>query len=292
MCAKFRRRRPRRWFSRPKRAEPVDGLWASSGPSDGLQIRCVSLRQAHPFCGLTLMFDWIATASGWAALVTLTAMEIVLGIDNVVFISVLVAQLPEREARPVRAVGLVLAFGFRVALLFTLTSLMRMTVPVLTLFDTNLSSRDLILLVGGLFLIWKATRELHHAIEGPRGRSAAVRAPALTAAIAQVAFIDLVFSIDSIVTAIGMAQELSIMIIAVLISMGIMYAASGQVARFIRAHPTTKILALAFLILIGVSLAAEGWHFAIPRGYIYSAMAFAALVEMLNVWASRGQTRP
>jgi predicted tellurium resistance membrane protein TerC len=235
------------------------------------------------------MFDWIWSTSGWAALVTLTVMEVVLGIDNVVFISVLISRLPEREAKPARAVGLALAFGFRVVFLFTLTWLMRMTVPVVTVYDMGLSWRDLILLAGGVFLIWKATKELHHAIEQP-SEADAVRAAApmaLTAAIAQVALIDLVFSVDSIVTAIGMAKELSIMVLAVVISMSIMYAASGQVARFIRVHPTTKILALAFLILIGVSLAAEGWHFDIPRGYIYSAMGFAALVEAMNVWAQR-----
>jgi predicted tellurium resistance membrane protein TerC len=235
-----------------------------------------------------LTFDWIFTASGWAALVTLTCMEVVLGIDNVVFISVLIAQLPERDAKPVRAIGLILAFGLRVVLLFTLTTLMKMTVPIVTLWEMGLSWRDLILLAGGIFLVWKATYELHHLIEGPREGSQTKPVPrAMLVAVVQVALIDLVFSIDSIVTAIGMAQDLSIMILAVILSMGLMYLASGGVARFIRAHPTTKVLALAFLILIGVSLAAEGWHFSIPRGYIYSAMAFAALVEVLNVRAQR-----
>jgi predicted tellurium resistance membrane protein TerC len=236
------------------------------------------------------MFDWIATTSGWAALVTLTAMEIVLGIDNVVFISVLISGLPEKQAKFVRTIGLVLAFGFRVALLFTLTWLMRLTAPVITVADIALSWRDLILLAGGLFLIWKATHELHRTIEG--GDEAAVShvGAGVAVAVAQVAVIDLVFSIDSIVTAIGMAQDLSIMILAVVVAMIVMYAASGGVSRFIRDHPTTKVLALAFLILIGLSLAAEGWHFNIPRGYIYSAMAFAALVEGLNIWAQRTKT--
>jgi predicted tellurium resistance membrane protein TerC len=234
------------------------------------------------------MFDWIFTASGWAALITLTCMEVVLGIDNVVFISVLISKLPERDAKPVRAIGLVLAFGFRVVLLFTLTTLMKMTLPVVTVLDKGLSWRDLILLSGGIFLVWKATHELHHLVEGSRDGTDQRHVPkAIIVAVVQVAVIDLVFSIDSIVTAIGMAQDLSIMILAVILSMSVMYLASGGVAKFIRAHPTTKVLALAFLILIGVSLAAEGWHFAIPRGYIYSAMAFAAIVEALNVRAQR-----
>jgi predicted tellurium resistance membrane protein TerC len=238
------------------------------------------------------MFDWAFAASGWAALLTLTVMEVVLGIDNVVFISVLVAELPEREGRYARAIGLGLAFGFRVLLLLALTTLMRMTAPVLVLFENDLSLRDLLLLAGGVFLIWKSIAELHHIIEGAGAKPSVAMPRALIAVIVQVGIVDLVFSVDNVLTAIGMARDLTIMVLAVVIAMVVMYAASGGIARFIRTHPTTKVLALAFLILIGVSLTAEGWHFEIPRGYIYSAMAFAALVEALNVWAGRGRSPP
>lgn len=239
------------------------------------------------------MFDWIANPAGWAALLTLSAMEIVLGIDNVVFISVLVAKLPPEQAERARRIGLILALVFRVMLLFALTSIMKLTEPVFTVLNQPISWRDIILIGGGLFLIVKATHEIHSEIEGDHGEQAGKAAPRMfMAAIVQIAIIDLVFSIDSIVTAIGMADDLTIMIIAVVIAMAVMYLAAGVVGRFITAHPTTKMLALSFLILIGVSLVAEGGGFHLPRGYIYSSMAFAAAVELVNVWARRKRGVP
>lgn len=238
------------------------------------------------------MFEWVANPAGWAALVTLSAMEIVLGIDNVVFISVLVSKLPSDQAERARRIGLLLALVFRVALLFALTAIMRMTEPVFTILGNGFSWRDIILIAGGIFLIGKATHEIHGEMEGPDESELRGAAPgAFTAAVAQITVIDLVFSVDSIVTAIGMAQDVSIMIIAVIIAMAVMYAASGPVSRFISHHPTTKMLALSFLILIGVSLVAEGGDIHIPRGYIYSAMAFAAAVEAINVVAGRRRRR-
>jgi len=234
------------------------------------------------------VFDWLASPEGWAALLTLSAMEIVLGIDNVVFISVLVAKLPAEQAERARRLGLGMALVFRVGLLFALTAIMKLTYPVLTILGEELSWRDIILIVGGLFLLYKAVHEIHGEVSGDAHDEARAAAPrAFLAAVAQIAVIDLVFSIDSIVTAIGMADDLSIMIIAVMIAVAVMYLASGVVARFIAENPTTKVLALSFLMLIGVSLVAEGGGFHLPRGYIYSAMAFAAVVEAINVWSRR-----
>lgn len=238
------------------------------------------------------VFDWLATPEGWAALLTLSAMEIVLGIDNVVFISVLVAKLPPAQAERARRLGLAMALVFRVALLFTLTAIMKLTYPVLTILGEELSWRDIILIAGGLFLLYKAVHEMHGEVAGDAHDGVMAAAPrAFMAAVAQIAVIDLVFSVDSIVTAIGMADNLMIMVIAVLIAVAVMYLASGVVARFIAENPTTKVLALAFLMLIGVSLVAEGGGFHLPRPYIYSAMAFAALVEFVNVWARRNKQR-
>jgi predicted tellurium resistance membrane protein TerC len=229
------------------------------------------------------MLEWLADPTAWAALLTLTAMEIVLGIDNVVFISVLVARLEGRDAKRARAVGLMLAFIFRVVMLLVLSLIIGLTEPVFALFDHPVSWRDLILLCGGLFLVWKATYELHTDIEDDAAPTVPAP-PAFAAAIAQIALIDFVFSIDSIVTAIGMAQQLPIMILAIILSMFAMYAASGTIAQFIKDHPTTKVLALAFLMLIGTSLIADGSGFHVPRGYLYFAMAFSGGVEAYNVF--------
>lgn len=230
------------------------------------------------------MFAWILTAEGLAALAALTAMEIVLGIDNVVFISVLVAKLPPEQAERARKLGLAMALIFRIALLFAITAIIALREPVITVSGFALSWRDLILLVGGLFLIAKATHEIHVEVEGNGHGPEPVRhANAFMAAVVQIAIIDLVFSIDSIITAIGMVEQVSLMVVAVIISIAVMYLAAGFVSRFIAEHPTTKTLALSFLILIGVALCADALGFHIPRGYIYFAMAFSAAVETVNI---------
>jgi len=240
------------------------------------------------------MIDLLTDPHAWAALVTLSALEIVLGIDNVVFISVLGARLDPARARRARQIGLALALIFRIALLFTLTWLIGLSAPVVTVMDNPFSWHDIIVIGGGLFLIAKATHEMHAEIETREGEEAAASSAARQAfslVILQVVVIDIVFSIDSIVTAIGMAQDIRIMIAAVLIAVLIMYVASGPVARFIADHPTTKMLALAFLVLIGAALVADGFDFHIPRGYIYFAMAFAGAVEAVNIVARRKRRR-
>ncbi|SHF90785.1 Membrane protein TerC, possibly involved in tellurium resistance [Kaistia soli DSM 19436] len=234
--------------------------------------------------------DLLFEASAWASLLTLTAMEIVLGIDNIVFISVLVSRLPAVEGKRARQIGLALALVFRIALLLILSWLIGLTEPVITILGQGLSWRDLILLAGGLFLIYKATHEIHQGVEGHGEDGAKPVQASFTAIIAQIIVIDMVFSVDSIVTAIGMAEHVEIMIAAVVIAMGVMYIASGAIAGFIDRHPTTKMLALAFLLMIGIALVADGVGFHIPRGYIYTAMAFSAFVEILNVSARRKRT--
>jgi predicted tellurium resistance membrane protein TerC len=239
------------------------------------------------------MIALLTDPQAWAALVTLSALEVVLGIDNVVFISILVARLDPARRRRARQVGLLLALILRIAFLFGLTRLAALSAPIVTLLGQSISWRDVVLIGGGLFLIGKATLEMHAEVEGhdePASPAGATGA-AFWATIGQLILIDLVFSIDSIVTAIGMAQDIRIMIAAVLVAVAIMYVASGPVATFIAAHPTTKVLALAFLVLIGVALVADGFDFHVPRGYIYFAMAFAGAVEAINVAAQRRRAR-
>ncbi len=224
----------------------------------------------------------------WAALVTLAVLEIVLGIDNVVFISILVSRLPPAQAKKARQLGLLMALVFRVALLFALTWIMGLRETVFAAGGLSFSWRDIILLVGGLFLIAKATHEIHSAIEHDHEPGTQPLAgKAFSFVILQVIVVDLVFSIDSIVTAAGMAEDVRIMIAAVLIAVAVMYFASGPVADFITRHRTTKMLALAFLVLIGVALVADGFGVHFPRGYVYSSMAFAGLVEFFNVLAGK-----
>jgi predicted tellurium resistance membrane protein TerC len=238
---------------------------------------------------LELLTDWNA----WAALATLTALEVVLGIDNIVFISILVSRCSPERALRARQIGLSLAFLFRIAMLFTLTWLMHLTHPLFSFFGIGISWRDIILIGGGLFLIAKATHEIHAEVEAREAETAATASPraALLAVVTQLIVIDLVFSLDSIITAIGMARDIEVMIAAIVIAMVVMYVASGPTAKFIADHPTTKMLALAFLVLIGVALVADGFAFHIPRGYIYFAMAFAAAVEFFNVMARRNRRR-
>jgi predicted tellurium resistance membrane protein TerC len=234
------------------------------------------------------MIELLTSAEAWAALLTLTALEIVLGIDNVIFLSVLVARIPEPQATRARQIGLALALVFRILLLGVLVWLIGLTEPILAVKGVALSWRDIILIAGGMFLIAKATHEIHAEVEAndPDGEG---RSPANAFfwVIVQIIIIDVVFSLDSIITAIGMAQDIEIMVAAVVIACVIMYVSSGPVARFVAEHPTTKMLALAFLVLIGVALVADGFKFHIPRGYIYFAIVFSAAVEFFNVLAKR-----
>ena len=236
------------------------------------------------------MIALLTSPEAWAALVTLTALEIILGIDNVIFLSIVVSRLPPQRARRARQIGLALALVFRLLLLSLLTWLIGLTEPLLSLGGIDFSWRDIILIGGGLFLIAKATHEIHSEVEGEEDNAdRAAGASAFISVIMQIIVIDLIFSLDSIITAIGMAQDLAIMIAAVVIAVAIMYVSAGAVARFVAEHPTTKMLALAFLVLIGVALVADGFKFHIPRGYIYFAIAFSAAVEFFNVLAKRNR---
>ena len=238
------------------------------------------------------MIELLTSAEAWAALLTLTALEIVLGIDNVIFLSVTVSRIPERQAKRARQIGLALALVFRILLLSLLVWLIGLTQAVLTVRGMAFSWRDIILIGGGLFLIAKATHEIHTEVEARDDESDdAPGRRAFIWVIVQIIVIDMVFSLDSIITAIGMAQDLEIMIAAVVIACIVMYASSGPVARFVAEHPTTKMLALAFLVLIGVALVADGFQFHIPRGYIYFAIVFSAAVEFFNVLAKRNRRK-
>lgn len=241
------------------------------------------------------MIELITSPEAWAAFLTLVALEIILGIDNVIFLSVLVSRIPRDQARRARRIGLALALIFRIALLSVLVWLIGLTEPVFTVLGQPLSWRDLILIGGGLFLIAKATHEIHGEVEGSgeeaAGEGSAKARGAFALVILQIIIIDLVFSLDSIITAIGMAQDLTIMVAAVVVAVAVMYVSSGPVAGFVERHPTTKMLALAFLVLIGVALVADGLGFHIPRGYVYFAIAFAMAVESFNILARRGRVR-
>ena len=232
------------------------------------------------------MMELITSPEAWAALLTLTALEIVLGIDNVIFLSVIVSRIPPAQAKRARQIGLLLALVFRIVLLSLLVWLIGLTEPVLTVKSVALSWRDIILIGGGMFLIAKATHEIHAEVEAAHGEAEPKSAAsAFFWVIIQIIVIDLVFSLDSIITAIGMAEDIEIMVAAVVIACFIMYVSSGPVSKFVADHPTTKMLALAFLVLIGVALVADGFKFHIPRGYIYFAIVFAAAVELFNVLA-------
>lgn len=238
------------------------------------------------------MMELLTSPEAWAALLTLTALEIVLGIDNVIFLSVIVSRIPAQQAKRARQIGLALALVFRILLLSLLVWLIGLTEPVITIRSVALSWRDLILIGGGLFLIGKATHEIHGEVEAREvDNEAAPKPGAFFWVIVQIIIIDMVFSLDSIITAIGMAQDLEIMIAAVIIACLVMYVSSGPVAKFVAEHPTTKMLALAFLVLIGVALVADGFRFHIPRGYIYFAIVFSAAVELFNVLAKRNRKR-
>ena len=271
------------------------------------------------------MFDWIADPNAWVALATLTTLEIVLGIDNIIFISILTGRLPEEQQAKGRNIGLGLAMAMRIALLFSISWVMGLTAELFNLADflpflegmeatgTNardtvghgggeavgdqsplgITGRDIILILGGIFLVGKATHEIHNKLEGDGEHLAAKpKAATLGSVLVQIAILDLVFSLDSVITAVGMADDLAVMVIAVVIAVGVMMLGAGPISRFVHKHPTVKMLALAFLILIGVTLLAEGFNQHIAKGYIYSAMTFALIVEFLNIRSKRGNATP
>ncbi len=227
--------------------------------------------------------DWLTNPEAWIALATLTALEIVLGIDNVIFISILAGKLPLDQQSKARRLGLGAALLTRIALLFSLAWIVRLTAPLISVAGLALSGRDLILLAGGLFLLGKATHEIHERLEGESAHDAAGGSASFTGVIVQIMLLDVVFSLDSVITAMGMANEIGVMVTAVIIAVGIMLLAAGAISGFVERHPTVKILALSFLLLIGVSLMAEGLHHHIPKGYIYFAMAFSVFVEIINL---------
>jgi predicted tellurium resistance membrane protein TerC len=227
--------------------------------------------------------DWLTNPEAWIALLTLTALEIVLGIDNIIFISILVGRLPEHQRSKGRVLGLGFAMFTRILLLLSLTWVMKLTSPLFTLPMTEISGRDLILIGGGLFLLWKSTMEIHESLEGTGEERSAAAMAGFAATIAQIAVIDIIFSLDSVITAVGLAQDVAVMIIAIVLAVLVMMFASKAIGEFVDRHPTIKVLALSFLVVIGVALIAEGFDWHVPRGYIYFAMAFSTVVEMLNI---------
>ena len=233
--------------------------------------------------------EWMMDPQIWLALTTLTALEIVLGIDNIIFISILAGKLPHHQQEKARLVGLSLAMFIRIALLFSLSWLMGLTAPLFSVFENEISGRDLILLSGGLFLLWKSTMEIHEKLEGEQGHSAVRAGATFGAIIVQILLLDIVFSLDSIITALGMANQLGVMVAAVVIAIVFMMLFSGKISAFVENHPTIKMLALSFLILIGVALIGDGLDMHLPKGYIYFAMAFSVMVEMLNLRLRRSQ---
>jgi predicted tellurium resistance membrane protein TerC len=240
---------------------------------------------------LTSAFGWTSSAEGWIALATLTILEIVLGIDNIVFISILAGKLRLEERARARKIGLSLAMFIRIALLWSITWVMRLTTPWFTVIGTDISGRDLILIVGGLFLIAKSTHEIHDKLEGEEGSGSARVAASFVGIIIQILLLDIVFSLDSVITAVGMADDLAVMVLAVVIAVGVMLLSASAISDFVERHPTVKMLALSFLLLIGVSLIGEGFEQHIPKGYIYFAMGFSIFVEMVNLRV-RAKSKP
>jgi len=233
---------------------------------------------------MTEWFTWIGDPQAWIALATLVAIEIVLGIDNIIFISILVARLPESQRNTARTLGLGAAMVSRLALLLTLAWIMRLTAPIFTVMDHAISGRDLILIGGGLFLLWKSVHEIHNSLEGvEHGQDASPVQATFGAVLAQIAVIDIVFSLDSVITAVGMVDHVGVMVLAIIITVGVMLFAARPIGEFVDRHPTIKMLALSFLIVVGVALVADGLGFHIPKGYIYFSMAFSMGVEMLNI---------
>lgn len=237
------------------------------------------------------MFDWLASPEAWVALATLTTLEIVLGIDNIIFISILVGRLPESQRDRGRVIGLALAMITRLALLFSITWVMRLENTWVSVLGQDLSGRDFILIIGGLFLLTKSTREIHSSLEIEEDEINPRVAPSFFAVLIQIAILDVVFSLDSVITAVGLVDQVSIMVIAIVVAVGVMLFASKSISDFVDANPTIKMLALSFLILVGMTLIAEGFDAHIPKGYIYFAMAFSLAVEFLNITLRKRQSK-
>ena len=239
------------------------------------------------------MFEWIASPEAWIALVTLTALEIVLGIDNIIFISIVVGRLPPEVRNKARIQGLAFAMITRILLLLSLAWMMRLTKPLFTVLEYAISGRDLILILGGLFLLWKSTQEIWESLEGEEEGEHHVKVSSkYWMVLGQIAIIDIIFSLDSVITAVGMAKHVPVMVIAIMIAVGVMMFAARSIGEFVDAHPSIKMLALSFLILVGVALIGEGLEMHIPKGYIYFAMAFSLLVEMLNIRMRKKRAKP
>ncbi len=236
--------------------------------------------------------DWIADPQAWVALATLTALEVVLGIDNIIFISILAGRLPETQRDRARTLGLALAMLTRILLLLSITWVMSLTQPLFTVLGNEFSGRDLILIIGGLFLLAKSTHEIHNNLEGHKEEKHGKAAPGFVGVLVQIAILDIVFSLDSVITAVGLAEHVAVMIIAIVIAVGVMMLAARSIGSFVGQHPTIKMLALSFLILVGVALFGEGLALHIPKGYIYFAMAFSVTVEMLNIKMRAKYSRP
>jgi predicted tellurium resistance membrane protein TerC len=231
--------------------------------------------------------DWLSDPQAWIGFLTLAALEIVLGIDNVVFISILAGKLPKHQQNKARQIGLTLAMVMRILLLLSLSWIIRLTEPLFTVLGEEISGRDLVLILGGLFLLAKSTHEIHNRLEGEEGEASARVAPTLASVLIQIALLDMVFSLDSVITAVGMVEEIGVMIAAVVVAVGFMFVFARAIGEFVERHPTVKMLALSFLLMIGLTLIAEGFDQHIPKGYIYFAMGFSVLVESLNLRATK-----
>jgi predicted tellurium resistance membrane protein TerC len=238
------------------------------------------------------MFAWITNPEAWIALGTLTALEIVLGIDNIIFISILVSRVPANKRNFSRNMGLIMAMFTRLALLFSIVWVVSLTTPWFTIFGQEISGRDIILIGGGLFLLAKATHEIHGSLEGEQEKAPTLISNSVIAVLFQIAILDIVFSLDSVITAVGLVQDISIMAIAIVCAVGVMLFAAKPISKFVDSHPTIKILALSFLLLVGVTLVAEGFDVHVPKGYIYFAMAFSVGVEMINLRLRNKQMKP
>ena len=238
------------------------------------------------------MMQLLSDPQAWIAFATLTALELVLGIDNIVFISILVDKLPTAKQALARRLGLFMAMFMRIGLLLVLSWIIELVAPLFTVLGQEISGRDLILIAGGLFLIWKSTGEIHQSLEGEEGHASSVVKATFGAVILQIMIVDMVFSLDSIITAVGMVDELAVMIAAVIASVALMMLFAGAIGRFVSEHPTVKMLALSFLVVIGVVLIAEGFDHHVPKGYVYFAMAFSVMVEMLNLRMRKRAVKP